>query len=235
MDLDPTRLRIMRLIQASDSDLKNASRAIGKNDAYLHQYLYRGTPKVLPEDVREDLAALLKVVPDELRPVAERRPPVTPPAAPGTLGPVQRERLSLAGFVAVTEIDVRASAGPGALEEGLEEAKGTWLFPDPVIRHEFRTRPEYLHIITIDGDSMEPLLSTGDRILVDTSQCVPSPPGIFVIWDGLGLVAKRVEHVPNSDPPVVTIKSVNPEYQTYERGAEEVKVIGRVIWAAKRL
>ena len=35
MELDPTRLRIMRLIQASDTDSKNASRRIGKNDAYL--------------------------------------------------------------------------------------------------------------------------------------------------------------------------------------------------------
>ena len=137
--------------------------------------------------------------------------------------------------MAVTEIDVRASAGPGALQEGLEEAKGTWMFPDPVIRHEFRTRPENLNIITIDGDSMEPLLSTGDRILVDISQRIPTPPGIFVIWDGMGLVAKRVEHVPHSDPSKIIIKSVNPEYQTYEREAKEVKIIGRVIWAAKRL
>ena len=83
------------------------------------------------------------------------------------------------------------------------------------------------------GGSLPP--STGDRILVDTNQRVPSPPGIFVIWDGMGLVAKRVEHVPHSDPPKVIIKSVNPEYQTYEREAEEVKIVGRVIWAAKRL
>ena len=62
----------------------------------------------------------------------------------------------------------------------------------------------------------------------------PVPPGVFVIWDGMGLVAKRVEHSPNSDPPVIIIKSVNPDYETYERDAEEVNVIGRVIWAAKR-
>lgn len=27
----------------------------------------------------------------------------------------------------------------------------------------------------------------------------------------------------------------NPEYQTYERDAEEVNIVGRVVWAAKRL
>jgi hypothetical protein len=57
---------------------------------------------------------------------------------------------------------------------------------------------------------------------------VPVPPGIFAIWDGMGLVAKRIEHEPNSDPAMVVIKSVNPEYQTYQRTAEEVNIIGRV-------
>jgi hypothetical protein len=51
----------------------------------------------------------------------------------------------------------------------------------------------------------------------------------------MGGGAKRVEHVPNSEPPKVVIKSVNPEYQTYERDAVEVNTIGRVIWAAKWL
>lgn len=85
------------------------------------------------------------------------------------------------------------------------------------MRHELRAQPEQLRIITIDGNSMEPLLTSGDRILVDTSQRVPVPP---VIWDGMGLVAKRAEHVPNSDPPRIVIKSQNPEYSTYERDAE---------------
>ena len=232
MDLDPTRLAIMKLLVDRNTDLKNASLAIGKNAAYMHQYVYRGTPKVLPEEVREALAKHLGVDQERLR--AREKTPRQAPALPASQAGAS-PRLEVEGFASVTEIDVRASAGPGALNEGLEEMKGTWLFPDPVIRHEFRTKPEYLHIITIDGDSMAPLLASGDRILIDTNQRVPVPPGIFVIWDGMGLVAKRVEHIPNSDPTVVILKSVNPEYQTYERGADEVNIIGRVIWAAKRL
>jgi phage repressor protein C with HTH and peptisase S24 domain len=239
MQLDPVRLRVIRLISDRKTDLKSVSLAIGRNAAYMQQFLYRGTPKVLPEDVRETLARHLEVEGDTLRhrevPPRGEHLRDEPAERPSTEAGPPVTRASAKGFVAVTEIDVRASAGPGAIHDGLEEAKGTWLFPDPVIRHEFRTKPEYLHIITIDGDSMEPLLSTGDRILIDTSQRVPVPPGIFVIWDGMGVVAKRVEHVPHSDPPTVVIKSVNPEYQTYERQAEEVNIIGRVIWAAKRL
>jgi hypothetical protein len=46
-----------------------------------------------------------------------------------------------------------------------------------VVRHEFRAPPNELRTITVDGDSMEPLLPSGDRILIDTSQRVPVPPG----------------------------------------------------------
>lgn len=237
MDLDATRLRVMKLIQDSGTDLKNASLAIGRNAAYLHQYLYRGTPKVLPEDAREALAAHLGIEDSVIRPpdAAGTQAVAVVEAAAPVAAARRRVRQSVEGFAAVAELDVRASAGPGAVNDGLEDAKATWLFPDPVVRHEFRARPDDLRVITLDGDSMEPMLSSGDRILLDTSQRVPVPPGIFVIWDGMGIVAKRVEHVPNSEPPKVVLRSVNPEYQTYERQADEVNIIGRVIWAARKL
>ena len=231
MDLDPVRLKLLKLIAKQRTDMKNASIAIGRNAAYLHQFVYRGTPKVLSEDDRHALAEYLDCDEAVLR--HKTRPPRKPRRKP-------EERVGAKpampdGYVAIPEIDVRASAGPGALNDGLEETKNLWFFPDPVIRHEFRARPEDLRMITIDGDSMEPLLASGDRILIDSSQRVPVPPGVFVIWDGMGLVAKRIEHEPNSDPPKVVIKSVNPDYETYERDAEEVHIVGRVVWTSRRL
>ena len=237
MALDPTRQRVLALLEEKGTDLRNASLAMGKNAAYMHQFIHRGTPKVLPEDAREALAAHLGVE-DELL----RHPEVPPRKTPTRVSEKTRERRPRGnerplaeGYSAITEIDVRASAGPGAFHDGLAEAKQIWLFADPIVRHEFRARAEDLHVITIDGDSMEPLLSSGDRIVLDTSQRVPVPPGIFVIWDGMGVVAKRVEHVPQSDPPKVVIRSINPDYPTYERDAEEVNIIGRVVWLARRL
>jgi phage repressor protein C with HTH and peptisase S24 domain len=236
MDLDPVRLKVLKLIKDRDTDLKNASIAIGRNAAYLHQFVYRGTPKVLSEDDRAALADHLGCESDELRhKKAPQRKPRKKAAPRKNVVRPSSPSAPPEGYMAVPEIDVRASAGPGALNEGFEETKEMWFFPDPVIRHEFRARPDDLRMITIDGDSMEPLLSTGDRILIDVSQRVPVPPGIFVIWDGMGLVAKRIEHEPNSEPPKVVIKSVNPEYDTYERDAEEVHIIGRVVWTARRL
>jgi phage repressor protein C with HTH and peptisase S24 domain len=238
MHLDPVRTRVLKLIEDRDTDLKNASLKIGKNAAYLHQFIFRGTPKALPEDVRKPLAEFLGVEEDALR--HRRVPPRKPRSKPGIDeadddAQAPRPQHVPEGFIGIAEIDVRASAGPGAFHEGIEETKVTWLFPEAMVRHEFRAPPNELRMITVDGDSMEPLLSSGDRILIDTSQRVPVPPGIFVIWDGMGLVAKRVEHIPNSDPPKVLIKSINPEYQAYERIAEEVNVVGRVVWLARRV
>ena len=47
-------------------------------------------------------------------------------------------------------------------------------------------------------------------------------------WHGHRRQAGRAR--PPSDPPKIVIKSINTEYQTYERDAEEVNIIGRVIW-----
>lgn len=235
MDLDPTRLRVMKLIQQKRTDLKKASLAIGRNAAYLQQYLYRGIPKTLPEDAREALAAFLVVPEESLRP--PKMESAAEPALPQVVAapPPTAMGGGMPGFSQVPELDVRASAGHGAFHEGDEEIKAVWMFPDAVIRHELRARSANLRIITIDGDSMEPLLASGDRVLVDTAQRVPAPPGIFVIWDGLGIVAKRIEHIPTAEPSRIVIKSVNPIYGDYERPTEEVNIIGRVIWAGKKL
>ena len=50
-----------------------------------------------------------------------------------------------------------------------------------------------------------------------TARTASTPPGIFVLFDGLSLVAKRLEKVANFDPPTLWIISDNPIYAPYER------------------
>src|SRR4029450_11807661 len=69
----PRPLLVDTLARGPDLDLKNLSLAIGRNHAYLQQYLMRGSPRELPEAVRHGLAPLLGVSPGDLR----------SPAAPG--------------------------------------------------------------------------------------------------------------------------------------------------------
>ena len=49
-------------------NLRDLSRSLKKNDAYLQQYLFRGTPKILPEEYRHKLAEILNVNITELTP-----------------------------------------------------------------------------------------------------------------------------------------------------------------------
>ena len=48
-------------------------------------------------------------------------------------------------------------------------------------------------------------------------------------------VAKRLEHIPNSDPPRVRIISDNPLYKPYEGSGDEVNIIGRIRWFAREM
>jgi hypothetical protein len=52
----------------SKYNLRQLSRILNKNDAYLQQYLYRGTPKILPEEYRYKLSATLGLDINELTP-----------------------------------------------------------------------------------------------------------------------------------------------------------------------
>ena len=49
-------------------NLRDLSRTLKKNDAYLQQYLFRGSPKILPEEFRHRLAEILNVNITELTP-----------------------------------------------------------------------------------------------------------------------------------------------------------------------
>ena len=58
---------IREKLAAKRLSMKEASEAMGRNHAYLQQFLERGVPATLPEDAREALAPLLGVAPAELR------------------------------------------------------------------------------------------------------------------------------------------------------------------------
>lgn len=234
MKLDSQRKSILEQIAHRDppTDLKKASLACGKNHAYLHQFINRGTPRKLPEDVRYALARHLGVDESVLRPEGDAAVSVPVPKPAPAPFPVAEE--SRAGVIAVPEVRVSASAGGGTQLE--QEPGGTdWYFDAGWLRYELRAAPRDLRVISIDGDSMEPVLYSGDKVMVDLSRKAPSPPGIFVLHDGIGLIAKQLELIPNSDPARLIIRSESPRYQNYERTLDEVMIVGRVIWFARRL
>lgn len=148
---------------------------------------------------------------------------------------------------AIPEIDIRAGMGGGGeapphyVPDGnggmavADDVCGEWTLPDYYLRSELRVAPSEARIIEVQGDSMAPTIASGERVMVNMDDTKPSPGGVFCIWDGIGIVVKRLEYVPYSDPPIIKIKSDNPAHDDYERTADEVKIVGRIIWAARRL
>jgi phage repressor protein C with HTH and peptisase S24 domain len=76
---------------------------------------------------------------------------------------------------------------------------------------------------------MEPTFRAGERLIVDTADRMPSPPGIFIICDENRLAINRVQIVPNSKPMRVKISCENTKYEGYESALENADIQGRVI------
>ena len=138
-------------------------------------------------------------------------------------------------FVVIPSVHVAASMGGGSLVADDVEAGEPYHFQRAWIARHLRADPASLRIMHVEGDSMMPTLHTGDVVLVDLARRKPTPPGIFVLFDGMGLVAKRLEHIPNHDPPKVRVISDNTFYSVYERTAEEINIVGRIRWFAREI
>ena len=201
--------------------MKEASAEIGRSPSYLHQYLERGTPKTLGYADAESLAKLLNCKASELRhaeapkrrPQKRRRRTAPPASAP---------------LVAIPEMAV--DAGAGALKEEFAAEKTHWYLPESMIRYEGDADPRSLRVLRARGDSMEPLISDGDRLLVDLARRIPGTGEMAALWDGSGLVVKRVEVMPHEEPAKLRLHSANPDYESYTCLAEEAHIVGKVVW-----
>lgn len=136
--------------------------------------------------------------------------------------------------VLIPEYDVRAAMGDGFTMDR-EAIKDHWTFSRRYLADELRLNLRNLVVVEVIGDSMEPTLKSGDRVLVDMGDRRVGIPGIFVLWDGDGTVAKRLELVPNSNPHKIVRISDNPLHRSYEVLAEDTNIIGRIVWFARRL
>ena len=56
-----------------------------------------------------------------------------------------------------------------------------------------------------------------------------------VLWDGTGLVVKRVEVLPNAEPPRLRLISANPAYEPYTCLAQDAHIVGKVLWTLRRM
>jgi hypothetical protein len=211
---DPRHV-LERLCAERGEDFAGLSRMLGRNPAYIQQYVRRGVPRRLGEEERRKLAGYFKV----------------PEALLG--GPPEKASTS-DGLVSVSRHPVRVSAGPGALVTE-ELGKPYFAFDERWLKALTSSAPAKLSIVRVEGDSMAPTLNAGDDILVDLGDDIERlRDGIYVLRIEDALVVKRVALNPRGQR--VTIQSDNPAYPDWpDCDLSEIKPIGRVIWSGRRI
>lgn len=207
MDEADPRAALAALIERHGESYAALSRMLGRNPAYLQQFVQRGSPRRLAEADRRVLAGYFRVDEALL-------------GAPQTSGTVNG--------ITVPRIDAVASAGPGGLVEE-DRITGGQLF-DPALIRGLGVDLSQLSLITAQGESMLPTICPGDLLLVDRGDRRPdSRGGIYVLRaDGL-LRVKRVARTGRR----LSISSDNPAFADEESG--EAELIGRVVWLSRAL
>lgn len=217
-DQDP-RAALDRLLTERGLDYARISQVIGRNPAYIQQYIKRGSPRRLGEQDRARIAAYLGVS------EAMLGGPVQRVAAPTrTRGP---------GMILVPKLAIGASAGAGASVDG-EAVEGEVAF-DPKWLRDLGADPRALSIIRVEGDSMAPTLDDGDDILVDGGDAAARlRDGIYVLRMDDVLMVKRVARAPGQGR--ISVISDNPHYRSWDDlPMASVQLVGRVVWTGRRV
>lgn len=190
--LSDPRATLAALASERGHSLAGLSAMIGRNQAYLGQYLRRGSPRLLPERERRLLADHFGV-------------------AETLLGAEPRGEAMLR----LPRLDVAASAGSGSTVDTEVEIGAAWM-PAALAR---RLGMREGSVIRVRGSSMEPGLVDGDLLVVDAGQRRPSVhSAVFVVRiDGV-LLVKRVARTAAG----LSAHSDNPDAPPLPDGAIEV-------------
>ena len=212
---DP-RTRLHDLARSRGVSLAQLSALLGRNSTYLQQFVRKGSPRKLEETDRRTLARFFAVEESEL-------------GAPEDISSKAELSAERELWADIPRLALGASAGPGAFVPA-EETVGSLRFPLRWLREQ-GLDPAMLSAILVTGDSMEATLRDGDEIFVDRTPR-PLRNGIYVVHVDVALLVKRLDF---GRPGMIALISDNDFYPRFERPAEDVQVIGRVVWKGGRL
>ena len=209
------RTTLDQLIRERGCNYASISRLLGRNAAYIQQFIRRGSPRTLDQRDRELLSRFFGV-------------------DPSALGGPDQPPQSRSDLVQVPVLDVEASAGHGSVASQ-EPQCSHFGFEEGWLRKITTSKANNLSIVRVLGDSMEPTLSDGDEVMVD--QCdgmLRLRDGIYVLRMDDALNVKRIAIEPQGRR--ISVVSDNKAYPNW-RGLERrsVDVVGRVLWFGRQL
>lgn len=125
--------------------------------------------------------------------------------------------------------NVRASAGNGTVNEPAGEYNVQGLAFSRAWIARRGLNPQRLKVIEVKGRSMEPVLSDGDRVLIDMADTHPKSGYVYVLRQADELLVKHCQLLPGG---VLRVSSANAQYAPYDivlHEAVDVEIIGRVV------
>lgn len=220
MEKEKARLFLGEIIARHGITYADVSRLIGRNHAYIQQFIKRGSPRRLDEQDRRVIARHFGV--------AEHLLSGFPTSQSGR-GSISSPTKS----VLLPKLSLGTSAGSGT-QDGDARLAGAvaidtrWLMGIGV-------QPPHASVMRVDGGAMAPTLRHGDDIIVDHSDDMSRlRDGIYVLRLDDVLMVKRVAIGPRR--AILSIISDNNLYPRWEdMDVELVNVVGRVAWVGRCL
>jgi hypothetical protein len=140
--------------------------------------------------------------------------------------------LNGAEFATIPRYDAGLSAGPGSIIDADSEPIGFHLIEAQWLRSVTQTAPSRLAVLRVAGDSMEDTLADGDWVLVDRGQTRAAQEGIYALQIDDTTWVKRLSL--NLRERLIRVISDNPRYPVQELPADDLTVIGRIVWIVAR-
>jgi SOS-response transcriptional repressor LexA len=202
------RRQLDALIRQSGAGYAEISRLIGRNAAYVQQFIKRGVPRRLGETERRLLAAHFGVAEALLGGPAEAS--LSPQPARHRVHDVPFLEPFRSGFGGSLTVDTAflSQISPG--------------------------RSRSLAAFIVYGDAMATTLLPGDHVLVDQSDAAPPRDGLYVIAGEGEPVVKRLSVNPVTRR--ISVLSDNAAYPSFpDCRPQDLGIVGRVVWIGRAL
>lgn len=189
--------------------LKKLSLACGRNHAYLQQYIERGSPLILPEDIRHKLAKMLDI-PHQTLMTADLENEIAK----------SPNRQKSDRMVSISFLDHPQHAGMRLQ---------AWKISDHMLNDMGFIHLSGLVLVQSGDNAVNASVRLGDFAVVDQSDRDPLQAGLFAI-DARDHIKLRFLEKPNPDDDIIFIRHSSQDEGGFTQMASSIKIIGRAFW-----
>ena len=189
--------------------LKELSLALGRNHAYLQQYLERWSPETLPEGIRYRLAEMLNIPHESLMPDKLKK----------HIAESSRKKIYDDGI----EIPLLDHPAHSALVGQAWQVSACFL-------HEIGANDKAKLALTRPGDDgFAPKITPHDYIVINRADTRPDRAGVFALDAGDHIKFRFVERTENGGSEVF-LRHATATEGGFTQSLTSLKILGRAVW-----